>query len=106
FGPKSDLPFDHPGGNADERIWRITCFVTDKRFRRHGIAKTALRAAVEAIRKRGGGLIEAHPLAVDGSWPYTGTVQLFEREGFTEVQRFVVNSRDFPRYDGNRVTAG
>jgi GNAT superfamily N-acetyltransferase len=106
FGPKSELPFSAGESESDKSKWRITCFVTDKRFRRHGVARVALRAAVEAIRRRGGGLIEAHPLAVDASWPYTGTVRLFAAEGFEEVRGFVVNSTGFPRYDRNRVTAG
>jgi GNAT superfamily N-acetyltransferase len=106
FGPKSELPLSAGPPESDERMWRITCFVTDKRFRRQGVASAALRAAVEAIRSRGGGLIEAHPLAVDAPWPYTGTVRLFAAEGFEEARRFVVNSTDFPRYDRNRVTAG
>src|ERR1043166_3871714 len=49
---------DHNG-----RVWRITCFCTDKRFGQLGIAGIALRAALKAIRKRGGGLVEAFPVA-------------------------------------------
>jgi ribosomal protein S18 acetylase RimI-like enzyme len=106
FGSTSELPFADGATDTGERTWRITCFVTHKRFRQQGVARFALRAAIAAILKRGGGLIEAHPLAVDSSWPYTGTVQLFEGEGFKEVRRFEVNSTDFPRYDRNQVTAG
>jgi GNAT superfamily N-acetyltransferase len=106
FGPTSELPFSADASGTDERTWRVTCFVTDKKFRRQGVASVALQAAIAAIRRRGGGLIEAHPLAVDGSWPYTGPVQLFAREGFKEARRFLLHSADFPRYDRNRVTAG
>jgi ribosomal protein S18 acetylase RimI-like enzyme len=106
FGPKAELPFVQGAPDTSEGTWRITCFVTHKRFRRQGVARVALRAAIAAIRKRGGRLIEGHPLAVDSSWPYTGTVQLFETEGFKEIRRFLVNSTDFPRYDRNQVTAG
>src|SRR5204863_2588355 len=45
-----------------ERAWRITCFVVDKRFRRKGVAAIALHAALESIRHRGGGLVEAFPV--------------------------------------------
>jgi hypothetical protein len=55
------------GPRADEvngdRLWRITCFVTGKKHRRQGVAGVALRAALEAIRKRGGGLVEGYPVA-------------------------------------------
>lgn len=84
FGPKSELPipetkrkellkgapgWKRKGGSweettgGDDRVWRIMCFCTDKQFAQHGIAGIALRAAVEAIRNRGGGLIEAFPIA-------------------------------------------
>jgi GNAT superfamily N-acetyltransferase len=102
FGPKSELPLVD---EADDDGWRITCFVTHKQFRRQGVAAVALRAALEAISKRGGGLVEGFPLSVDGPWSYTGTVELFEREGFTEVRRDLVAATDFPRYDRNRNTA-
>src|SRR5688572_657091 len=38
--------------------WRITCFVVAKKWRRRGVATTALRAALAAIRRRGGGIVE------------------------------------------------
>jgi hypothetical protein len=43
--------------------WRITCFTTRMDYRRCGVAGTALTAAVAAISKRGGGWIEATPMA-------------------------------------------
>lgn len=84
FGPKVELPIPEsqrkellegaPGWKrrwahwgestqTDDRVWRITCFCTDKEFAGEGVAAIALRAAVEAIRKRGGGVIEAFPVA-------------------------------------------
>lgn len=39
--------------------WRITCLTTRMDYRRQGVATTALAAAVDSIRKRGGGWIEA-----------------------------------------------
>ena len=50
-------------GEKGERLWRITCFVTSKRHRRRGVAGEALRAALEAIRRQGGGVVEAYPVA-------------------------------------------
>jgi ribosomal protein S18 acetylase RimI-like enzyme len=96
FGPAEELPL--PGAaRLDRRMpvlgagvrWRITCFVTANRQRQRGVASTALRAALEAIRKRGGGLVEAYPTLTphNPNWAHAGTVSLFEREGFTIVDR-------------------
>lgn len=51
------------GRDQNDLVWRITCFCTDKEFGGHGIAGVALRAALGAIRKQGGGLVEAFPVA-------------------------------------------
>src|SRR5215471_21306562 len=65
YGPKEELPrIDHsrkyrglaPKG-APERLWRITCFAVLKKYRKRGVATAALKAALEAIRKKGGGLV-------------------------------------------------
>jgi ribosomal protein S18 acetylase RimI-like enzyme len=67
FGPGEELTsIDRRKTSAlDEatRLWRITCFVTDKKHRRRGVAGFALRAALESIRKQGGGLVEGYPVA-------------------------------------------
>ncbi len=42
--------------------WRITCFITLLEFRRRGVATLALAVAVQSIRQRGGGWIEARPV--------------------------------------------
>jgi GNAT superfamily N-acetyltransferase len=95
----------------EERAWRITCFVVYRRFRRKGVAGTALHAALETIRHQGGGLVEAFPVvcwshgrqgstrAVDipGVGPVgpahggfnnvstSGVMSMFEKEGFVPV---------------------
>ncbi len=48
---------------TSDPVWRVTCFVVDRRHRRGGVAGLALRAALEAIRKKGGGVVEAYPVA-------------------------------------------
>jgi GNAT superfamily N-acetyltransferase len=83
--PRQDLP----GGSAP--LWRVTCFVVDKRFRKQGVASKALKAALESIRKKGGGLVEAYPVMGSDQGPnylYSGTVSMFEREGFKTVAPF------------------
>lgn len=69
-GPVEELPIPG-GGKVEKRVrvedsasqWRITCFVTHKKHRGQGVAGVALAAAVEAIRKQGGGWVEATPIA-------------------------------------------
>jgi GNAT superfamily N-acetyltransferase len=113
YGPREELPRidssrnDH--GLAPEQgsmnLWRITCFVVDRKHRRRGVAAAALRAALESIKKKGGGLIEAYPL-IDwdklrrseirrrgrapsfGNVSTHGTVSMFERQGFKAVAPF------------------
>jgi GNAT superfamily N-acetyltransferase len=64
--------------------WRITCFVVARSHRRRGVARTALRAALDAIAAAGGGVVGAYALA-DGrpSAAYGGWVAQFAAAGFT-----------------------
>jgi GNAT superfamily N-acetyltransferase len=86
-------------------LWRITCFVVVRSQRRRGVATAALQAALESIKKKGGGLVEAYPL-IDwgnlrrseirrrgrapsfGNVSTHGTVSMFERQGFKTVAPF------------------
>ncbi len=97
YGPKEELPRieNRPGygklplGEDGRVVWRITCFVVDKRYRRSGVAGTALRAALDAIKRKGGGLVEAYPITRWGAYTkYFGTVSMFEKEGFETVAPF------------------
>ena len=70
----------------DRARWRIACFVVDKKFRRRGVARTALKAALAAIRYQRGGLVEAFPVRRWAAYQkYRGTVSMFEKEGFQIV---------------------
>ena len=61
YGPKEDLPRIDAGtmykklalDDHGQRLWRITCFWVERKHRNAGVATTALRAAIESIRKRG-----------------------------------------------------
>lgn len=73
-----------------ERLWRITCFFVDRRYRRKGVAKAGLKAALTSIKERGGGVVEAYPvvskkMAAVPEWLWFGTPGMFEKEGFREV---------------------
>jgi ribosomal protein S18 acetylase RimI-like enzyme len=97
FGRREDLPRVERGrkyrsladGLGPSPRWRITCFFVDRPFRRSGVARIALRAALKAIRRRGGGIVEAYP-ATHGRAVATwfGTLGMFEREGFAVVRPF------------------
>lgn len=72
-----------------KKRWRITCFVVDRKYRKRGVATAALRAALEAIKEKGGGLVEAYPIRTWGAYrEYLGTVSMFKREGFEIVGSF------------------
>jgi GNAT superfamily N-acetyltransferase len=79
--------------------WRITCFFVDPSRRHRGAARTALRAALEAIRRSGGGVVEAYPVVGRGavaSW--FGSTSMFEREGFRTVAPFGRSNRLLRRH--------
>lgn len=97
FGPAEDFP-GYDRGRAYRKLdfgtdelpqWRIACLFVDRHRRREGLAKFALSSALERIRRRGGGVVEAFPLVAPGSGrpPYTGSVEMYQREGFAEVVR-------------------
>jgi len=86
-------------------LWRITCFVVDRKHRRRGVASLALQATLESIKKKGGGLVEAYPLInwdtlcrsemrrrghvpSFGNMSTHGTVSMFEKQGFEMVAPF------------------
>lgn len=99
YGPKEELPRLDLSRNyriltpkdGKEKLWRITCFVVDKNHRKSGVASAGLKAALESIRNRGGGLVEAIPVSKTDQGPgyvYTGTVSMFEKAGFKTIGPF------------------
>jgi ribosomal protein S18 acetylase RimI-like enzyme len=77
-------------GSRAESLWRITCFVVDRKYRRQGIATAALRAALNSIKREGGGLVEAYPISrwetrAFGNESTSGTLSMFKRQGFKVV---------------------
>ena len=98
YGPREELPRIDAGRGykkigppkEDKKLWRITCFFVDKEYRGKGVSKTALRAALESIKKQGGGIVESYPvvskkMAAVAEWRWFGTPRMFEREGFKQV---------------------
>lgn len=116
YGPSDELdgpiaPEARVETEVTQQVWRVTCFVVDRQHRRQGVAGLALRAALESIQRRGGGIVEAYPVAiwshgrdaspgvvyVQGVGPIgpawggfgnvstSGVVSMFEKEGFEAV---------------------
>jgi len=94
FGPRDELPrvensanYAPPEGPA--RLWRITCFVVGAAHRRRGVATAALKAALLAIARKGGGVVEALPVVRwEAYQKYRGTVSMFRKAGFKVVAPF------------------
>jgi GNAT superfamily N-acetyltransferase len=75
----------------DGSVWAVYCLLVPRAFRRRGIAATMLSAAIGHARANGATAIEGYPIdtaAREGRLPpgfSTGTLSMFEREGFTAV---------------------
>lgn len=69
--------------------YRITCLFVDRRYRRKGMAETAVRGALALIAAQGGGLVESYPhdlpegKRVSASFLYNATRTMYEHLGFT-----------------------
>lgn len=93
FGPVEELPNIHhrkewEAGLVTRPDYRITCLFTDRRYRRRGVAATAVRGAVALIAAEGGGLVESYPHDLEpgkktsASFLYNATRSMYERLGF------------------------
>ena len=77
----------------DDSVWAVTCFVTRAGFRRRGVSRALVPAAVEFARERGARAIEGYPMITEPgqevTWGEThvGTRSIFEAAGFAEVHR-------------------
>jgi hypothetical protein len=107
YGPKGELPLPRAqrtelltgeSGSDQQRVgadaspspaaraWKVTCFCTRKDFARRGIAGAALRAALSAIRTRGGGVVEAFPVVLV---PESDPRLVAARQGRQELLRLI-----------------
>jgi GNAT superfamily N-acetyltransferase len=93
FGPPAELPNinhrkEYEAGVVEPPDYRITCFFVDRRYRRQGVSRVALRGALDLVGQRGGGVVETYPQDTDGkkitaSFLYNGTRSLFDEAGFS-----------------------
>jgi GNAT superfamily N-acetyltransferase len=96
YGTPAELPNIHHRKQYDAEAdlvpdHRVTCIFVDKRYRRHGLAEAALRAALDQIAQDGGGIVEGYPHVpgekkMSSSFLYNGTRAMYERCGFEFVR--------------------
>jgi hypothetical protein len=60
-----------PDDDGEERLWKITCFCTRPDFSGQGVTVVALRAALQAIAKKGGGVVGSYPIVLTKGDPAT-----------------------------------
>jgi GNAT superfamily N-acetyltransferase len=75
-----------------EPVWSIVCFFVASPYRRRGVSKTLIEAAIEYARENGAKIIEAYPLFPESSKDpryerYMGVISTFKATGFEEVIR-------------------
>lgn len=77
----------------DESVWAVVCFVVRVGFRRRGIGRALVSAAVAHARDHGARVIEGYPMdtaareKTSAADLYHGSVSLFEAAGFTVAAR-------------------
>lgn len=78
---------------VDQReVWAISCFFIARRWRRHGLSRRLIEAAVDFARRLGARCVEAYPHDTRGgncadAFVWTGTLTAFAAAGFHEVAR-------------------
>ena len=90
---------------TDDSVWAVTCVFSRSGYRRRGISRALVRAAVEFARGRGARALEGYPMLVepgqDITWGemHVGSRSIFADAGFEEVShptlRRVVMRIDF-----------
>ena len=85
-------PGRHNPEATDSSVWSVVCFWMPRRERGKGLATKLLRAAVDHAQAAGARVLEAYPVdTAGGRRPepnlFTGTLAMFTRIGFTEVER-------------------
>lgn len=82
-----------PESWEDQGVWAVTCFVVRDEFRKRGISRALLDAAVEHAKAGGARVVEGYPVdvaakkKVSAAELYYGALSTFEATGFTLVSR-------------------
>jgi GNAT superfamily N-acetyltransferase len=75
---------------TDAAVWVVSCLLTRPGYRRRGVARALVLAAVPFARERGARALEAYPITtteVITEELHVGLPHLFAEAGFTEVTR-------------------
>jgi GNAT superfamily N-acetyltransferase len=75
---------------TDDTVWAVTCVFTRAGFRKRGIGRALVRAAVDFARERGARAIEGYPMTTRKALLeelHVGTEGMFIGAGFKEVSR-------------------
>ncbi len=72
----------------DEPVWSITCLFIQKAYRRKGLSKHLIKAAVEYARSQGARIVEAYPIVpkkdkMPDVFAWVGFFDAFKSAGFT-----------------------
>jgi GNAT superfamily N-acetyltransferase len=103
---KTRVPWDgRAEDKSDDSVWAVTCFVTRAGYRRRGVSRALVHAAVDFARDRGARALEGYPMITRLGTEITlgelhvGGRNIFEASGFIEVgqptPRRVVMQIDF-----------
>ncbi|MBV9273179.1 MAG: GNAT family N-acetyltransferase, partial [Verrucomicrobia bacterium] len=73
-----------------ESVYSIPCFYIKNRYRKQGVATELLKAAVALLKAEGQANLEGYPVKptkpgnknIPGAFAWTGTISLFEKQGF------------------------
>jgi len=107
LGPRAAMPrlvASRTIPTADAQpVWSIGCFRIRVGYRRRGVAKALLAAAVEHARAVGAPGIEAYPIdpegrRIDVGFGFVGFTPMFEAQGFRRVLLTDAHSAGRPRW--------
>jgi len=87
----------------DKAVWSIGCFRIRPGYRRRGVARALLGAAVEHVRAAGAPGIEAYPIdpensRIDTAFGFVGFTPMFEAAGFRRAALTDGHSAGRPRW--------
>lgn len=75
---------------ADPSVWAVTCVLARAGFRRRGVSRALVRAAVDFARERGASALEGYPITTTNAIDeerHVGTWSVFSDAGLVEVGR-------------------
>ncbi len=76
----------------EQPVWSVTCFFVARPWRRKGVTRRLLEAAVRFARSRGAKIVEGYPVeprrgTMPDAFAWTGLAGAFREAGFVEVAR-------------------